>query len=431
LSCKDEREVNMKTLLQSKKRGSAMPMALVAVMILLAMGVGLLSLGLSGRMYAIRNAEQIEARCAADAGLAMALFEMNENLSAKSLSDSALPQAKDVRLPYCDEAFSYTVSGDLGSGYVVTSIGESGQAERRVRATLMLKGVFNHAILANGTLILKPDTLVDGYNSEDPLDTDTSTSIRTQSTSESSVVLNMGVTVDGDVLVGAGGDPDTVIKDLGATTGNKYGAAEEPLPRITAPTTLLDTGTAITAQGQTVTITPDDSGTYTGINLQKLDVTEVQGEEIVVIDAIPSVLEVSGGDVVLHLTGDIELGNSCEIVVKDGSSLTLYVDKNIHCRNGSAINSENPPEKPTKFQVYGTGEGEQYFDIKAKSNWSGTIYAPNADIDLYAKGDFYGSVVADSFELKAGGNFHYDQALKEVSADDEGVRLVVQRWEEN
>jgi len=80
--------------------------------------------------------------------------------------------------------------------------------------------------------------------------------------------------------------------------------------------------------------------------------------------------------------------------------------------------------------LYGTAESTQYFDIKAKSTWSGTIYAPNADIDLYAKGDFYGSVVADNLELKAGGNFHYDEALREVEVEDEGVRFVVERWYE-
>lgn len=44
-----------------------------------------------------------------------------------------------------------------------------------------------------------------------------------------------------------------------------------------------------------------------------------------------------------------------------------------------------------KFQLYGTAETTQFFDIKAKTTWSAVIYAPNADIDLYANGDFKGS----------------------------------------
>jgi len=110
--------------------------------------------------------------------------------------------------------------------------------------------------------------------------------------------------------------------------------------------------------------------------------------------------------------------------------LTIYIDGDIHCRTNSAINAEFPPEEPSKFQIYGTAEVQQSFDIKAKNDWSGTIYAPNADVILYAKADFYGSVVSNSFELKSGGNYHYDEALRKVSIEDEGVRFVVKRWYE-
>ena len=358
--------MNKKKLLQLKKPASAMPLALIAVMILLAMGVSIMSLGLQGRIYSIRIASDITARCAADSGLTMALFEMNEKLHAKPWNDSKLPEATNVSLPYCDAVCSYIVTGYL-SGYSITSIGKSGQV---------------------------------------------------QSTSDSSITLNTGVAVNGDVRIGRGGNPDTAIKDLGATiAGFKYGATEnDPLPQIAAPTDLFYMGTPIAAKGSTVTISPADSGTYTGIDLKST------GQ--------PGVLEVDGGTVELHITGDIEIGQSCEIVVKDGSSLILYVDSDIHCRESSGINVENPAKEAETLKLYATGEGTQYFDIKAKSEWVGVIYAPNADVDLYANGDVYGSVVTNNFEFKAGGNYHYDKALKKVKVDDEGVRFVIKRWKE-
>jgi len=59
---------NMNRPLQStKKRGSAIPLAVVAVLILLAMGTGLLSLGMHSRIYSIRTTSDIAARSAADA----------------------------------------------------------------------------------------------------------------------------------------------------------------------------------------------------------------------------------------------------------------------------------------------------------------------------------------------------------------------------
>jgi hypothetical protein len=216
--------------------------------------------------------------------------------------------------------------------------------------------------------------------------------------------------------VGVGGDPETAIKDMGATTGDQLsGIVEEPLPLITPPT-LPNMGTSITATGETVTLTPTDSGQYNNIFVKKGDTA--------------GTVKITDGDVVLYITGDIELGESCELIVKDNSSLTLYIDGDIHCRVNSAINAEYPPEDPKKFQLYGTSTTQQFFDIKAKSDWSGTIYAPNADVTLYANGDFYGSTVSNNFELKSGGNYHYDEALREVQVDDLGVRFVVKRWYE-
>ncbi|MHA2315915.1 MAG: hypothetical protein ACXACF_11685, partial [Candidatus Hermodarchaeia archaeon] len=212
----------MKKLLQSKKRGSAIPLAVIAILILLAMGTGLLRLGLNSRVFSIRTSSDIMARCAADAGLTMALFKMNEKKQQTGFWDgSTLPQAIDEELPYCDATYSYTVTGDLINGYSVKSVGRANQAERTVYATLGLKGLFEYAILTKESLILKPDTLIDGYNSEDPLDTDFEVDISTQSTVDASVILNSGVTVEGDITVGVGGNPDTVIKDMGATTGDR------------------------------------------------------------------------------------------------------------------------------------------------------------------------------------------------------------------
>jgi len=106
-------------------------MVMVVVMILLAMGVGLLDLGMKGRLYSIRTASDISARCAADAGLTMALYEMNEKLKVKPWNDSSLPEATNQSLPYCDAVFSYTVTGNPDDGYTIESIGTSGNAQKK------------------------------------------------------------------------------------------------------------------------------------------------------------------------------------------------------------------------------------------------------------------------------------------------------------
>jgi hypothetical protein len=407
--------VKLKKQLQSKRRGDAMSLAVVAVMLLLAVGTGLLGLGLHARVYSVRTTSDIVARCAADAGLTMALFEMNEQLKTQPWSDSVLPEQTTQQLSNCDAVFNYRVTSGA-DGYVIESVGTSGICQKRVYATLELQGLFEHAILTRETLALKSGTLVDGYNSLDPSDTDSDVDVGTQSTSDDAVILNNGVTVEGDVIVGVGGNPDTVIKDLGATAGDKYaGTQNDPLPAITPPA-LPNKASDISAKGATVTLTPADSGRYSAIDLKNA--------------SVPGVLEITGGAVTLHITGDITLGQSCEIIVRDGASLTIYADGDIQCANGSDINSENPPEAASTLQLFATGEGPQSFDLKAKSEFTGVIYAPNANILLYAGGDAYGSIVANTFEFKSGGNYHYDEALRQVETDDQGVRFVVKRWYE-
>ena len=258
----------MKKLLRLKRRGSALPLAVVVVIILLAMGVGLLSLGFNGRIYSTRTASAIAARCAADAGLTRALFYMNKKLQAKPWDDSTLPQATDINLTNCEAAFSYKVTGNLGSGYVITSIGKCNQARKLVRATIKLQSGFSHAILTKEQLVLKSNTIVDGYNSLDPADTEFVIDIGSQSNANDSVVLNMGSVVNGDVFVATGANLDDAIKGAGTVKGDKYTSAPELLPQVTAP--VLPSKPAIDITGQSLTLTPADSGSYPEIYLRQL-----------------------------------------------------------------------------------------------------------------------------------------------------------------
>jgi hypothetical protein len=403
----------MKRWIRPKRAGSALVLVLLAATLLMAMGVGTLSLGLRGRILAARDADQVEARCAADAGLSKAVFEMNQTLGA-GWNGSFLPTGTDQTLPNSDATFSYSTSGSLAGGYIVQSTGNSNGSVKTVNATLRLQGLFESAILTQGSLILKSGTVIDGYNSGDPSVTDVEAKIATTSTLADQIVLNNGVIVNGPVFAGVDGDPALVIKDLGGTYDYPATITQEvDFPPITIPT-LANMGTDISVMGATLTIGPADSGQYTAIKLKRTNQ--------------PAVLEIDGGDVELHITGDVSLGQDCEIVVQPGASLTLYLDGDMVAANNSGFN--NLTQVASNLIIYGTSTGSQSFDIKAKSDVFGVVYAPNADVDVYAIGDVYGSIVANSFEFKAGGNFFYDEALKDVTVDDQGVSFIVTRWSE-
>ncbi len=419
---------------QSRKRGIAVPLAVFAVVLMLVIGVSLLSLGTNMRIYATRNGQQIQARCAADSGLAKALWELNEQLktepaqvdaamaSTQAVAISSLLTTENETLPYCEATFRHNatsadVFASLGiPGLTIESIGTCGSATVKVYALAGLQGLFDSAILVRDRISLMPNTLVKGYNSADPGDTDFRLQIGTASTLAGRIPLGPGTVVNGDVFVGVGGDPATVIGAGGTITGKKYALNREfNLPVITAPP-LPAAGTALSGTGTTITLGPAGSGTYTEISLS-------QG------GGLPGVLEIKGGDVLLHITGNINLGNGCELIVRPGSSLTLYVDGNISADNSVGFNNEAGHVKD--FQLYATGTSDQIFNLKAKSSVFGTIYAPNANITLYPGAEMRGAIVGQSVIFKSGCSFYYDEALIDnLSAQDPGVHFIVKRWKE-
>jgi hypothetical protein len=397
---------------KSKIAGFSLPLVIFVIILVFVMGNGLLSLGMHRRFLAVQTSSQIAARSAADAGVTKALFEMNRKLKVKPWDNSTLPEATDEILPNTDATYSYKVTANPDNSYAVESIGRSGLEQKIIQCTFVLKGPFEHAILTKKDLILKSDTLVQGYNSSDVFDTEIEVIVATQSTLPGTMVLNNGVGVDGDVAVGAGGNVDSVIKDLGATLHNKYALLENvDMPLVTPPS--LESKGSITVKGKTSIIGPEDSGQYSMIDVKRA--------------AHPGTLEVSGGDVVLYVTGDLDLGQDCEIVITEGASLTLYLDGDMVADNSAGINNQNPP---ANLKLYGTSTGEQSLILKAKSESLGAIYAPNATVTVIAKSDIRGSLTANNFELKNGGDFYYDEALRKVTTEDDAVRFVIINWRE-
>ena len=407
----DKLGLHREKLVRLKRKGfTALVMLVVAL--LLVTGIGLLGLGLDSRIFAIRDSSGVAARCAADAGMTKAIFEMNEKLKVKPWDDSTLPGTADEVLPGCNATFGYAVTGNSTSGYSVEATGNALESEKKVYCDLRLMTPFESALFVQENLILKPGTHVQGYNSLDSGDTDVDLQIGTNDITEDSIVLGSGVVVDGDVVVGLGGDVETVIQDQGATTGDRYPITSEAIfPVVTVPS-LPDKGGVISAHGTTVTIGPADSGEYDGIDLKNA--------------ANPGVLEVSGGDVVLYITEDIDLGQSCEIIIDEGSSLVLYLEGDLIGDNDAGVNNMNVP---ANFKLYGVGES-QSIDLKAKSDFVGAVYAPNADITIYSNGDLYGSFIGSSFEMKSSSNFYYDEALLNTSLNDAAVCFVVSNWRE-
>lgn len=399
-----------------KNKGSVLAFAVVIAMILVLVGMALLSLGAQSRIESTKTIHELNARCAADAGLARALVILNNSLISKTWNSSLLPTVTNEKLPVTDAL--YSVQSEFTDGqYLIESTGISHNNTRTVRAKLRLKGLFELALNCKNNIILKAGTLIDSVDSRislNPADTDVPAIIGTNSTASSSIVLNNGVVVDGDVVAGYGGVLNTVIKDLGATVDNQYVAtnvvdfpAVTP-PPYTAPNSPITINGGVKTMGNGGDYAP--FGKYTSIQIKQFGKLRITS---------PSVI---------YVTGNIDMGNGCEIIIdnNNNASLTLYINGNFLADNSAGIN--NMTSDPKRFALYGTSTTTQTLNLKAKSDAFGVVYAPNATLTIYSNGNVYGSFVAKDFEQKNAANFYYDAAFREVNPFDEGSRFIIERW---
>jgi hypothetical protein len=391
-----------------KSNGSALLAVTVVLVILMIVSVAILSLGHNTRTESLRNSHSIAARIAADAGLEKTLYDMNTKLGTGAWSDSALPAGSET-MTNSLSSFKYTVTGDLTNGHKVVSVGQHRNALHKVIAQLQLVGLFEFALVVRDRMELKHGTTIDGYNfgpDDRPLE------IATGNTAAGSIDMKSGVTVDGDVLAGFGGDPDTVINTKSANTikGDTYSMAHLWDPPIIAPPDYLvaaPSGGPIAA-GMVIT----KSGKY--------DSLRISNGQKVVID----------GRVEIYITGDIILDNSAIIEITNtnpDANLDLYLGGNFEQKNGGAVN--NLTMDPQKMTLYGQGNC-LHVDFKTDGDFYGAIYAPNADVVLHNSVEFFGAVVADEFVQMVNADFHFDASLRTIGTSDIGVRFIQERWSE-
>lgn len=411
---------NQKKQLANKKTGSVLVLVLLIVLISFITGTGLLTLGAQSRVSSIHQTQDMRARSAADAGLERAVQEINNAVNAGTWSDSVTPNVSNVPLPYSDATYSIHAQYNNATGeYKITSVGSHKDRIRNIQATLRLKGLFENAIQCRDNIILKNGTVIDTVDSTismDPADCQEKTVIGTNSIEADSVILNNGVVVNGDVVIGVGGDTSEVIKDLGATVDRTYAMSSTVEFPPVSPPSIFGPDTSIEIKKDEMTIGPGGdypaTGRFSNLNMGN--------------DTTLRVI----GDCTLYITGDVNMGQSSEIILDptQDAKLTIYIDGNWNSDNNSGIN--NATQTPSNFKLFGTGPAGQKIDLKAKSEFYGVIYAPDADLIMFSGGDIYGSFVTNNFELKNPAQFLYDVSLKTISVYDEGARFVVNRWNE-
>ena len=99
----------------------------------------------------------------------------------------------------------------------------------------------------------------------------------------------------------------------------------------------------------------------------------------------------------LILTGSSTLNLSGETVI--------YLYGNLDTSGGDVINNT---QIPGNLQIYMTGGTAR---VAGASDFYGTVYAPNTDVELTGGAQWYGAFVGQTLSLSGTGDIHYDETL--------------------
>ncbi|MEM7227317.1 MAG: fibro-slime domain-containing protein [Planctomycetota bacterium] len=208
--------------------------------------------------------------------------------------------------------------------------------------------------------------------------------IATNATNNNAVTLNSGSTIEGDLLVGPGGNANAVVNaKSGSSVTGTIGALSTviPMPTITVPNIGPMTNSDWKVESSTYVLSNDlhigkgkvDSGGRLRIN----------------------------GHVTMVVDDDFEVNSASRVEVMANSSLQLYVGGELKVNSGSSIN--NNTKDNNLVTVYITGSKD--VDINSGSGIYMNVAAPNSELVVNSGSRIDGSFIGQSIYLNSGSEF--------------------------
>jgi hypothetical protein len=124
----------------------------------------------------------------------------------------------------------------------------------------------------------------------------------------------------------------------------------------------------------------------------------------------------------IYVEDDTEVSGQAQIVIASGASLELYAGGAVNLTGGGVLNNGFAKD----FSLVGLDTCTR-IKYTGGSAFTGTIYAPNADITMGGNSDAYGAFVGKTFHIMGAVNVHYDEALGDVP--NRG-KFLADSWEE-
>jgi hypothetical protein len=248
---------------------------------------------------------------------------------------------------------------------------------------------FDHAIFTRNTIHIQGNAGTDSYDSSvgtyAATNSCTSAHIGSNGVGAGNIHVQSNSTdVCGNVYVGAGGSPASVVSGNGNISGTKSAQATNmALPNVTFPAL---------ANAPTMNQAFNNTAGVLAPNLKYGTVSCKNGS-----------LTLSAGK---YIVTSLTLTSNCELKMGTGP-IEIYFSGSLDLKSGTVVNTS---QKPSNLLFYG-GATATTVDVQGGVDAAFAVYAPTADCSLQGNADVWGALVCDDAHVQGNAHVHYDRAL--------------------
>ncbi|MEO0475743.1 MAG: LamG domain-containing protein [Planctomycetota bacterium] len=254
--------------------------------------------------------------------------------------------------------------------------------------------VIDNINLSNGGYIDAYDASAGAYGGTNQ---QLSARIFTNTTTSGDVSIDNG-TVFGDVIVGAGGNPSSVIdtSNGGSISGSTSAQSQNaPVPTYDEPS-----GSFGSDQGSQTFDGTGDSETWSSNKL--FDDLTIEGNAVITIS----------GNVEVHIEDDFEIDNG-DIVLQSGASLVIYIGGEMKMSNTATINNDTTRPGDLQIIMYGNSNDDEIEMDNATI--VGSVHSAD-DVFLYNGSSVYGSITMEDDLTIDNSAFHAERSTSPPDA---------------
>ncbi len=388
---------------------------------LLMVGLSVLSLSLFTMVNSSNRSnrgsrEQLNAKYVSQAGLSVAIMKLSSGADVAEVNLGSEQQPVD----YGDATYWVSAEDLGGNVYGLTATGVENNVGSRLELVLreVTDSQYIWAAFGDEGLSMDSNAQIDSYNSNlgsydsQDVNGNGSSSYALENGnvgSNQNVSADSNVKVHGDATPGPGGTAtitgNAVVSGSTAPSADLVDMPEIDLPSLPSLGDMLfnDYGT-----GPFESYIPSGSWHF-GDTRVTADELVIVGPATVVFDSFEMransgvTVDASGGPVDIYVIGDFVMNSNTHFA----SDTQTPSDLALHLLSDNVIN----PQLDVDLD---------YVDFESNAKLYGTIYAPNAAIEINSNFELFGSLVARRVHLDSNAKVHFDEAL--LSASDDEVR---------